>query len=123
VVRVRRQRRSPEPTAAPRYMYAIPAYGNPVVNEEHSQLRRLEPITCMYCRATGVDAIHGFTLESGTWQGEDIFRPGGLHGLHVVSERFARMVARHGLTNMRLRATAEYVWDPLGRGPARIGAS
>jgi hypothetical protein len=64
-----------------------------------------------------VDTIHGFTLESGTWQGEDVFRPRGLQGDIVVSERFAEFVKRHGFTNMKLTRTEEYVWDPGGKGP------
>ncbi|QRK13469.1 hypothetical protein JQX13_05110 [Archangium violaceum] len=72
---------------------------------------------CTYCRASGVDSIHGFALESGSWTGEDVFRPRGLHGLWVVSARFAHFVAHHGFTNMLLTATGEYVWDPLRLGP------
>ncbi|HEY0096031.1 MAG TPA: hypothetical protein VGB96_17000, partial [Archangium sp.] len=54
---------------------------------------------------------HGFTLEPGTWQGEDIFRPRGLTGRNVVSERFARLVAQHGFTNVRLIPTEEVAYD------------
>jgi hypothetical protein len=64
-----------------------------------------------------VDTIHGFTLEAGTWQGEDVFRPRGLQGDIVVSERFAEFVQRHGFTNMKLTPIEEYVWDPDGKGP------
>jgi hypothetical protein len=60
-----------------------------------------------------VDAIGGFSLEPGTWKGEDVFRPRGLHGLFVASERFERWAARHGLTNMRLTLIDQYLWDPL----------
>ncbi|QRO02345.1 hypothetical protein JRI60_02200 [Archangium violaceum] len=59
------------------------------------------------------EAIHGFSLEPCSWQGEDIFRPRGLYGSLVVSERFERFVARHEFTNMRLTPTEQYVWDPL----------
>ena len=33
------------------------------------------------------------------------------------AERFAEFVQRHGLTNMRLTPTEEFVWDPGGKGP------
>ncbi|MBM7114109.1 hypothetical protein I3V78_11175 [Archangium primigenium] len=59
-----------------------------------------------------MDTIHGFSLEPGTWRREDIFRPRGLHGWLTVSERFARFVARHGFTNLRLTPSEEYLWDP-----------
>jgi hypothetical protein len=64
-----------------------------------------------------VDSVHGFALEPGTWQGEDVFRPRGLQGDIVVSERFAELVKRHGFTNMKLIPTEEYVRDPLRKGP------
>ncbi len=51
-----------------------------------------DPPTCEECRNATKNAIHGFTLESGTWQGADIFRPRGLTGRLVVSERFACFV-------------------------------
>jgi hypothetical protein len=82
-----------------------------------SRIRHEQPVTCPECRDLAPDAIYGFTLEPGTWQGEDVFRPRGLQGLIVVSERFARFVERHGLTNMRLTPIEEYTWDPLGKGP------
>ncbi|WNG53045.1 hypothetical protein F0U60_51055 [Archangium minus] len=62
-------------------------------------------------------SIYGFSLEPGTWQGEDIFRPRGLHGVLTVSERFERFVARHGFTNLRMTPIEEYVWDPHAPEP------
>ncbi|WNG42578.1 hypothetical protein F0U61_51060 [Archangium violaceum] len=62
-------------------------------------------------------SIHGFSLEPGTWQGEDIFRPRGLFGDLIVSERFERFVARHGFTNLRMTPIEEYVWDPHAPEP------
>ncbi|QRK13686.1 hypothetical protein JQX13_19180 [Archangium violaceum] len=64
-----------------------------------------------------MDAIHGFSLEAGSWRGEDIFHPRGLQGVLTVSERFERFVARHGFTNMRLTLSEEYVWNPRGLEP------
>jgi hypothetical protein len=64
-----------------------------------------------------VDSIHGLVLEPGTWQGEDIFRPRGLQGSLLVSERFADFIQRHALTNMKLTPSGEFVWDPLELGP------
>ena len=67
--------------------------------------------------------MHGFALEPGTWQGEDVFRPRGKRGSIVVSERFAEFVQRHGFTNMKLIPIEEYVWDPLGKGPPGEGST
>lgn len=117
VVRVHRRHKGPKPSTVPRYFAVTARFGPGAVDETHSRLHRNKPVTCPECRNTGVDSIHGFTLEPGTWQGEDVFRPRGLQADIVVSERFAEFVKRHGFTNMKLTPTEEYVWDPLDKGP------
>ncbi|HSP81797.1 MAG TPA: hypothetical protein VLQ93_24975 [Myxococcaceae bacterium] len=117
VVRVRGRRRGSNSTPIPRYVYVIPIFGGAAVDESRSLIRRSHPIACDACRETGVDAIHGFSLEEGSWTGDDVFFARGMPGSAVVSERFARFVERHGLTNMLLIPTEEYTWDPLALGP------
>ena len=114
VTRVRRQRRGPKPPVSS-YVYIQPPFGGAAVDEARSRIRRNEPISCDWCRSTGVDAIRGFALEPDSWNGDDILIARGLPGNLVVSERFARFVAQHGFTNMRLTPTEEYTWDPLGK--------
>ena len=121
VVWVRRKRRGPRPSHVPQYLAVTACFSRAAVDLAHSRIRYAdEPPTCEECREATKNAIHGFTLEPGTWQGEDIFRPRGLTGLLVVSERFARFVERHGFTNMTLTPTEELVWDPLELGPAPL---
>ncbi|HEY0096165.1 MAG TPA: hypothetical protein VGB96_17690, partial [Archangium sp.] len=120
VVRVRRKRRGPKPAHVPQYLAVTACFGRAAVDVARSRIRYAKPPTCDECRSEGADSIHGFTLEPGTWKGEDIFRPRGLYGDVVVSERFARLVERHGFTNMRLTPTEELVWDPLERGPPSL---
>ncbi len=117
VVRVRRRRKRPQPGSVPPYVAVTACFGRGAVDEARSRIRRSEPITCPECRSAGVDSVHGFALEPGTWQGEDVFRPRGKRGSIVVSERFALFVQRHGFTNMKLTPIEEYVWDPDGKGP------
>jgi hypothetical protein len=117
VTRVRRTRHGPKLFEIPRYLTVRPCFGRAVVDLAHSRIRYDKPPTCAECRYEGIDTIHGFCLELGTWQGEDFFYPRGLQGAMTVSERFERFVVRHGFTNMRLTPSEEYVWDPLGRGP------
>ena len=117
VLRVRRQRRGPKPPTTPRYFVVTPVFGSAAVDEARSHIRRDSPIPCDWCRSTGVDAVHGFVLEQGSWNGDDIFVARGMPGSIVVSKRFASFVARHGFTNMKLTPTEEYTWDPLRRGP------
>ncbi|MGZ3458739.1 MAG: hypothetical protein ACXU86_09555 [Archangium sp.] len=119
VVRVRRKRRGPKPSHIPHYLAVTARYGRAAVDLAHSRIRYAdEPPTCEECRNATKNAIHGFTLEPGTWDGKDIFRPRGLTGRLVVSERFVRFAERHGFTNMTLTPTEELVWDPLELGPA-----
>jgi hypothetical protein len=123
VVRVRRKRKGPKHITVPRYVVASVCFGRGAVDNSRSLFRREAPVTCPECRNPGTDTIHGFVLEPGTWQGEDVFRPRGLQGDIVVSERFAQFVKRHGFTNMKLTPTDEYVWDPGQKGPPASNAS
>jgi hypothetical protein len=117
VVAVRRKRKGPKLGAAPRYFTVTACFGRGAVNEARSRIRRSEPVTCPECRSSGVDSVHGFALETGTWQGEDVFRPRGKQGSILVSGRFSEFVKRHGFTNMKLIPTEEYIRDPLHKGP------
>lgn len=117
VSRVRGVRKGAKVVSVPRYFLVSPCFGRAAVDMARSRIRHEGAVTCPECRDVSPDSIHGFSLESGTWAGEDVFRPRGLQGLIVVSERFARLVEREALTNMRLIPIEEYTWDPLGLGP------
>ncbi len=117
VVRVRRKRKGPKPGAVPHYFAVTACFGRGAVDDARSLFRYVEPVTCPECRNPGRETIHGFILESGTWQGEDVFRPRGLQGRLLVSERFTQFVRRHGFTNMKLTPTEEYIWAPGHKGP------
>jgi hypothetical protein len=117
VVRVRRKRRSLNPFQVPHYLAVTACFGRAALDLARSHIRYDEPPKCEECRYTDKRAIYGFALEPGTWQEEDIFRPRGMQGRLVVSERFARFVERHGFTNMVLIPTEKLVWDPLELGP------
>lgn len=121
VVRVRRKRRSPKALHVPPYLVVrTRPISRAAVDMARSRIVYAgDPPTCEECREATKNAIHGYTLEPGTWGGEDIFRPRGLYGCLTVSERFARFVERHGFTNMKLTPTEQLVWDPLRRGPPR----
>lgn len=118
VVRVRRKRRGPKPAHVPHYLAVTACFSRAAVDLARSRIVYADdPPTCEDCREATKNAIYGYTLEPGTWMGEDIFRPRGLYGCLTVSERFARFVERHGFTNMRLTPTEQLVWDPLQLGP------
>lgn len=118
VVRVRRKRRGPKPAHVPHYLAVTACFSRAAVDLAHSRIVYADdPPTCEECREATKNAIYGYTLEPGTWRGEDIFRPRGLYGCLTVSERFVRFVERHGFTNLKLTPTEQLVWDPLQLGP------
>jgi hypothetical protein len=117
VTRVRRKGQKSKATLVPRYLAVTACFGRGAVDEARSRLRRNKPVTCLECRSTGVDSIHGLVLEPGTWQGEDVFRPRGEQGSILVSERFAKFAQQYGLTNLRVTPAESFIWDPLGKGP------
>ena len=123
VLRVRSKRKAAKSRAVPRYFAVSPCFGHGAVDEARSRIRRTGPITCAECRSTGLDSIHGYVLEAGTWQGEDVFRPRGCQGSIVVSRRFAGFATRHGFTNMKLIPTQEFIWDPHRLGPPTSNSS
>ena len=121
VCRVRCMRKRPrKPLPVPRYYVVWPCFGRGAVDLVLNRVRFSTPPTCTECRSTGIDATHGFVLEPGTWGGEDIFRPRGMQGKVVVSERFKDFAERHGLTNMVLTPTEQFVRDPSNLGPAPL---
>ena len=42
--------------------------GSAAVDEASSAILRSEPMDCERCRETGVDAIHGFRIDTRSWQ-------------------------------------------------------
>jgi hypothetical protein len=121
VLRVKCLRKRPrKPLTVPRYYVVWPCFSRAAVDLVLNRVRTGGPLTCLECRVAGINAINGFVLEPGTWGGEDIFRPRGIQGEIVVSERFKHFVERHGFTNVVLTPTEQYVWDPSKLGPAPL---
>jgi hypothetical protein len=125
VRRVRGRRRGARSSAAPRYLFVKACFGHGALDFKRSHLRFSEPPSCAECLSVHLDTLQGFSLEPGTWRHEDIFRPRGLHGWLLVSERFARFVERWGFTHLRLTPSEEYLWDPAAPPPlpeSKLGA-
>jgi hypothetical protein len=101
----------------PRYLRASARFGPGAVDEVRSRLRRTAPVECSECRNGDLEGIYGFRIEAETWRGEDVFRPRGLPGNIVVSERFNEFLRRHRFTNAKLVPTEQIVWDPHRWGP------
>jgi len=114
VLRVIRKRRGPKPGTPPRYLLVTPIYGSPALDLERSRILSKKPMRCSWCRKRPPDAIDGLALERETWTGEDVFRPRGLWGTILVSERFMRFAQHHALSHFTFIPIEKYVWDPLG---------
>ena len=119
VTRVRRKRRGPKPGPPPAYHFVTPAYGHAALDMERSRILSKKPMACTWCRYVGPDAIDGLTLEEGTWKGEDVFRPRGMWGVIMVSERFKRFAEKHAMSHMAMVPIEQYVKDPLGLLPPK----
>lgn len=96
----------------PPYLHVAVGRSQAAVDEHRSSLVRPEPPVCERCRSAGLEGIHGFVLESGSWSCEDVFFARGLTGVVIVSSRFRDFVHRQALTNVRLTPTESYEWDP-----------
>jgi len=114
IVRVVRNRPGPAPGPPPRYLVVRTEYGGPALDTERSRVKGRRPMACNWCRSVGVDAVDGLALEEGTWNGEDMFRPRGLSGTIIVTERFMRFAERYAMSHMTFVPIEKYVWDPAG---------
>lgn len=103
----------------PDYHHVEVAFSGAAVDEEGSFLERRRAVACERCRSDGIDAVHGFVIERGSWTGEDVFVARGLPGLVLVTRRFRRLVQDCGLTNVDIVATDTYDWDPRVPLPGR----
>jgi Immunity protein family (Imm11) len=91
-----RRRNLPMP---PNYYRVSVAYGGPALDMEASGFEWINPPTCNVCRSGNIMRWQRLALESNTWQGEDIFRPRGLSGQIMVSQRFKDTCEQNGITN------------------------
>jgi hypothetical protein len=97
VIRVKsRKKKRPEP---PPYLRVGVSYGQPALDMPASGFEWLEPPTCPVCRTGNIIRWKRLVLESGTWTGEDAFRPRGLSGTIMVTERFKHACEEHQIKN------------------------
>jgi hypothetical protein len=85
-----------------------------IVSSDEDLEEEEEGGTCPGCRIRPVDAIGGFTVDSRTWAGHDLFSCRNLPGVIVGSQAFTETVEAASLTNIFCIPTESYVWDPTG---------
>ena len=98
------------------YFHVAPQLFGTEIDLERSNLEHEEPIKCSKCKYGGLLlSIRGFAINEKSWTGEDMFRPWGLSGDIVVTDRVRQLRDEHSLTNINLTPVEQYFWDPYNR--------
>jgi hypothetical protein len=97
------------------YHIAVKQWGTRI-DLSRSRLDHEDPIQCDKCQYGGIiNSIRGFSIDESSWTGEDIFYAWGSTGCMIVTDRVRQLRDDHGLTNINLIPTEQYLWDPLHR--------
>jgi hypothetical protein len=103
---------------SPVYYHILPQTFGAKIDFARSHFKYGGIITCDTCRSMpGFNYVKGFTIEDGTWTGEDIFRPWGFTGTIVVTDRVRQLRDDYDLKNVELTPTEEYVFPPQHERP------
>ena len=94
-VKSRRKRLSKPPM----YFRVLANYGQTAIDLAASGFEWIDPPTCSLCRNGIKMRWKRLVLEEGTWTGEDAFRPRGLSGTTMVSQRFKDVCEQHDIKN------------------------
>lgn len=97
VVRVKSRRK--KLAKPPTYFRVAAQYGNTALDLAASGIEWLTRPTCDLCRSATLVRWTGLIVEQSTWTGEDAFRPRGMPGATMVSERFKRACEANDITN------------------------
>jgi len=91
-----RRRNLPAP---PLYFRVCANYGQTAFDHAASGFEWIDPPTCPLCRTGNIMRWRRLVLEDRTWTGEDAFRPRGMAGETMVSQRFKDACEQHGIKN------------------------
>ena len=83
----------------PIYFRVCAGYGQTALDLAASGFEWIDPPTCPLCRNGIKMRWKRLVLEEGTWTGEDAFRPRGLSGTTMVSQRFKDVCEQHDIKN------------------------
>jgi hypothetical protein len=98
-----------------RFFQASVEYGTTSVDEQKSIIDRSGAVKCQQCKTGGVlRSIHGFSIDEGTWDGQDLFYAWGLPGTIIVTDAVRQLASRLALKNVNLTAVEDYTRNPLG---------
>jgi hypothetical protein len=85
--------------APPRYFRVCANYGQTALDLASSEFEWLEKPTCPVCRTATIVRWKRLVVDQSTWTGEDAFRPRGMAGETMVSQRFKDACEQHDIKN------------------------
>jgi hypothetical protein len=106
------KRRGKKKSACPNYFLAAISRAKAAIDAKASVFVREDGIICPECR-TGpiIKRAARIVLESGSWQGEDVFNPRGLPGTVIVTNRFREFCHHNEIKNAFLIDAEKYFFD------------
>lgn len=97
------------------YFHVTPRYCGTKIDVEKSVIDFSRGGTCKQCHGGMIDSVRGFAIDESSWSGEDLFKPWGMPGKIVVTDRVRQMRDKYELTNINLTRVEEFLWDPEKR--------
>jgi hypothetical protein len=109
----RRKKKLPQP---PAYFRVCAEYGQTALDLAASGFEWLEQPTCPVCQTATIVRWKRLIVNPDTWHGEDAFRPRGLSGTTMVSQRFKDACELNGIRNAVFEPAESsghdfYPWD------------
>jgi hypothetical protein len=103
----------------PKYYRVAAHYGNTALDLAASGVEWVTPPTCPQCRYATLVRWKGLVIEQTTWTGEDAFRPRGMPGATLVTERFKTVCESNHISNAMFRPahSAGHDFYPGGNTP------
>jgi hypothetical protein len=86
-------------SAPPKYFRVCAPYGKTALDLRASGAAWLEQPTCPLCWTATIVRWKRLVVDEATWTGEDAFRPRGMAGQTMVSQRFKDACDQHGIKN------------------------
>lgn len=111
VIAVKSKRKNLGLVKPPMYFRVCANYGQTALDLAASGFEWIDPPTCPICRTGNLMRWKRLTLDEGTWTGEDAFRPRGLAGEIMVSQRFKDVCEQHDIRNAAFTPAEESSCD------------
>jgi hypothetical protein len=97
---------------SPVYYHILPGIFTATIDFARSTFKPGRP-RCDTCKSLyGYKSVNGFRIDEGTWTGEDMFRPRGVTGMVLVSDRVRQLRDDFDLKNVELTPIEQYCYPP-----------